>query len=126
MDSPHRLGESRVPLHWELVPSDDGITFRHRSQPVVVEAVKDRDQNRDWNRPWLLRCREQANEASHTREIGRVTTEIDAVCALFDWMECIDDRIERTNGAPVNSWDAGSETLERGRPTPWRPEPQNG
>lgn len=118
MDPLHRLDNSRVPLHWELIPTDDGITFRHRSHSLIVEAVKDVDENRDWNRPWLLRCQERANEASYTREVGRVATEIDAVCALFDWMECIDDRIERTDGAPVNPSNAGFETLDGGRPTP--------
>ncbi|RDI71917.1 hypothetical protein [Halopelagius longus] len=126
MDPPYRLDDSRVPLHWELVPSDDGFTFRHRSQPVTVEAVKRTDEYCDRNRPWLLRCRERANEASHTHEIGRVSTEVDAVCALFDWMECIDERIERTGGAPVNPSDAGVEAFDGSRPTPWRPEPQNG
>jgi hypothetical protein len=125
MDPRNWLEDDRAPLHWELVPSDDGITFRHRTQSVSVEAVKDVGECCAPDRPWLLRTREWANEASSTREVGRVATEIDAVCALFDWMERIDERIEETGGAPVNASAAAFEAFDSASPTPWRPEPQN-
>ncbi|MDS0297140.1 hypothetical protein NDI76_00100 [Halogeometricum sp. S1BR25-6] len=89
MDPYNRLDRGQLPYHWHVVSSRDCLGFRHRERSITVEAVEADGPRREFEGRWQLQCRQQCNEAESQRIVGHVTTESEALSALFTWMERI-------------------------------------
>ena len=89
MDPYNRLDRGQLPYHWHVVSSRDCIGFRHRERDITVEAVEAEGPHREYEGRWQLQCRQRCNEAESQRTVGHVTTESEALSALFTWMERI-------------------------------------
>jgi hypothetical protein len=89
MDPYNRLDRDQIPCHWHAVRSGDGIGFRHGGRGVTVEAVEADGPHREFSGRWQLRFRHRVNEAESCRVVGHVTSEFEALSALFSWMERI-------------------------------------
>lgn len=89
MDPYNRLDRGQLPCNWHVVSSRDCIGFRHRERDITVEAVEADGPHREYEGRWQLRCRQRCNEAESQRTVGHVTTESEALDALFTWMERI-------------------------------------
>lgn len=101
MDPYNRLDRGQLPYHWHVVSSRDCIGFRHRERGITVEAVEADGPHREYEGRWQLRCRQRCNEAESQRTVGHVTTESEALSALFTWMERINTAAEE-NEATVD------------------------
>ena len=99
MDPYKRLDRDQMPCHWHVVRSDDGIGFRHRERDVTVEAVEADGPHREFSGRWQLRFRHRVNEAESCRIVGHVTSESEALGALFSWMERINAAVENSDSA---------------------------
>lgn len=100
MDPYNRLDRGRIPCHWHAVSLEDGIGFRHRERDVTVEAVEADGPHREFSGRWQLQFRHRVNEAESRRIVGHLTSESEALDALFRWMERINAAMERSDAVP--------------------------
>lgn len=94
MDPYNRLDRGRIPCNWHVVSLEDGIGFRHQERDITVEAVESDGPHREFAGRWQLQFRHRANEAESCRTVGHVTSESQALDALFRWMERINRAID--------------------------------
>ncbi|WP_175501316.1 hypothetical protein [Halogeometricum limi] len=83
-----------------MVSSRDCIAFRHRERDITVEAVEADGPHRELAGRWQLQYRHHRNDAESRRVVGHVTSESEALGALFEWMERINRAVQSNDVTP--------------------------